>query len=499
MSTTVDRNAPAREGLLHASGTRLAQLIREREVTSREVIETHIERLESFQPRTRAVVAERYELARAEADAADARVAEATDAGALAGEAPFLGVPCTIKEAFALTGMPNCSGLVSRREHIADTDATGVARLRAAGAIPLAVTNTSELCMWMESDNRVYGRTSSPYGRGRTAGGSSGGEGAAVGSGGSPFGLAADIGGSIRFPAYFNGVFGHKPTAGLIPNTGQFPIAEEESALRLLATGPVARRAEDLMGLVRVLAGPDGEDPSCVEMELGDPDAVSIEGLRVVVVQGDGVVPVSRRVAGAVQRAAGALQALGADVRNERVPAFGRALNLWSAEVMAEEAGQFATMLGGDGGEPVTFRRALGMRLRGRPPHTDASLFLLALEPANRMTPQRVVERRRELAAKLRRELAELIGDGVLLYPPYPLVAPRHNVPLLTALGVGYMAVFNVAGTPVTQTPVGLDDRGLPMGVQVVGRPGADHVTIAVARALAGALGGWMDPAGVGG
>ena len=142
---------------------------------------------------------------------------------------PLLGVPCTIKENFAFVGTPQASGLLARAHIVNDHDAPAVARLRAAGAIPLGVTNTSELCMWMESFNKVYGITNNPYDPTRTVGGSSGGEGAIIGSGASPFGLGADVGGSIRMPAFFNGVFGHKPSPLLIPNGGQYPAATRRS------------------------------------------------------------------------------------------------------------------------------------------------------------------------------------------------------------------------------------------------------------------------------
>src|SRR3954449_5018896 len=229
--------ATARTEVLRASALELAAAIRAGELTSREVVEAHIARLEAFQPRTGAVAVPRYDAAREAAGAADAWSG---------GERPPLhGVPCTIKESFACEGLPNAAGRVSRRDVRAEVDAPTVANLRAAGAIPLGLTNTSELCMWMESTNKLYGRSSSAYDARRTAGGSSGGEGAAVGSGGSPFGLGADIGGSVRFPAYFNGVFGHKATPGVVTNEGQFPAAEGDSD-RLLATGPICRRAEDL-------------------------------------------------------------------------------------------------------------------------------------------------------------------------------------------------------------------------------------------------------------
>ncbi|MFW5740001.1 MAG: amidase, partial [Myxococcota bacterium] len=237
--------------LLTLSATRLARMIRTRAVSSREVVDAHIRHVEAVNPALNAMVADRFEQAREEARAADERVAR-EDPSELP---PLFGVPCSIKEAFALEGMPNTAGLVSRVGSRATTDATAVRRLRAAGAIPLGVTNVSELCMWMESDNRVYGRTRNPYDLGCTAGGSSGGEGAIIAAGGTPFGLGSDVGGSIRMPAFFNGIFGHKPTGGLIPNTGQFPIAHNE-ARRYLTTGPLCRRAEDLYPLVQILAGP---------------------------------------------------------------------------------------------------------------------------------------------------------------------------------------------------------------------------------------------------
>ncbi|CAN0591760.1 unnamed protein product, partial [Laminaria digitata] len=182
--------------LLQLSATELARRIRERECSSVEVVEAHIQQLLAVNPRINAVVAERLEAAREEARAAD-RQAERTP-GFLP---PLLGVPCTIKECFAVKGMPQCAGLVARKDFRAEIDATTVARLRAAGAIVLGVSNTSELCMWMETNNRVYGRTNSPYDSGRIVGGSSGGEGAIVASGASPFGLGSDVGGSIRMPA----------------------------------------------------------------------------------------------------------------------------------------------------------------------------------------------------------------------------------------------------------------------------------------------------------
>ena len=253
--------------LTERSAVDLAGAIRSREVSSADVVEAHIERLQRF-AWTNAVVADRFERAREEAAEADERVKSGAD-----DLPPLHGVPCTIKEAISLEGMPNCSGVVARRDFRCRATAPAAQRLIDAGAIPLGVTNISELTLWVETENRVYGRTHNPYDRARSAGGSSGGEGAAVGCGGSPIGLGSDIGGSIRTPAFFNGVFGHKGTPRLVPNSGMFPEATGES-WRLLATGPLARRAEDLMPVLRAIAGPeDGDSESTpVTARRSEPD-----------------------------------------------------------------------------------------------------------------------------------------------------------------------------------------------------------------------------------
>src|SRR4051812_46165705 len=211
----ITASAPA---LTLRSATGLARAIRTREVTAREVVQAHVDRLDARQPRTNALACDRFAAALAEADAADERIGRNQD-----DVPPFLGVPCTIKESISLAGMPNCAGLVALKDRRAERNAPAVQRLVDAGFIPLGVTNTSEMTMWIESDNRVYGRTRNAYDPHRTAGGSSGGEGAAVGSGGSPVGLGSDIGGRNPGPAVFNGVFGHQPAPRLLPPPRPFP------------------------------------------------------------------------------------------------------------------------------------------------------------------------------------------------------------------------------------------------------------------------------------
>ncbi len=472
--------------LTQRSATAVARAIREGEVSSREVVEAHIELCERFQRRTGAIAVERFDAARREADAADARVAGA-GADPLP---PLLGVPCTIKESFAVKGMPNCAGLVARRDHRAQTTAPAAQRLIDAGAIPLGLTNISELTLWVESDNRVYGRSSNPYDPSRAAGGSSGGEGAAVGSGASPFGLGSDIAGSIRIPAFYCGVFGHKPSTGLVPHTGSWPLPHGE-AKRLLGFGPLARRAEDLMPVLRILSGPDGVDPLVTgEPRLADPAGVSLEGLRVVISEAAFVQPIGRELLAARERAAGALAAAGARLERVRIPSMRLAGEAFLAALNDGGSTSLAEILAQEGAEPLTF----GSALRRGGPHTVPLKALALLEWANRFASPRRVGKALAWGRAYAREIAETIGDGVLLHPPLANVAPRHGRTHGRFYVLQPMAVFNLAGVPVTQVPLGIGSRGLPLGVQVAAAPGRDHVSIAAAMELERVFGGWVPP-----
>lgn len=471
--------------LLSVSAVELGRRIRAGAVSSEEVVRIHIAAIEARNPSINAVVATRFDAAIAEAKASDAQLARGE-----AGSSPFFGVPCTVKESFALEDMPHTAGLVARAEIKAQRDATAVRRLRDAGAIPLGVTNVSELCMWIESNNRVYGRTCNPFDLGRIPGGSSGGEGAIVGSGASPMGLGADIGGSIRLPAFFCGAFGHKPTGGLVPGTGQFPLAENE-ALRFLTTGPITRRAEDLYPFLRAIAGPDGEDEGCVAYELGDPDVVDLAGMPVLDIRDNGAVRVSAELQTAQARVASHLQRRGAVVRHTRVRSLRRSFEIWSAMLNNASSTSFSELLGN--GRPIAAGRELLRWGVGRSAHTFPALGLAAVESFPLVNGRRAAQLA-DLGRSLRDELEALMGDGVMLYPSYATVAPQHGRAILTPWQWVYTAIINVLELPATQVPLGLNPAGIPLGVQVIGRRGNDHVTIAVARELERAFGGWSPP-----
>lgn len=472
--------------LLYLSASEIARRIRARKLTSRVAVDTHIREIERVNPRLNAIVADRFAVARREADAADALTASTH-----ADDLPrFHGVPCTVKECFALEGMPNTSGLVARIGTVVTEDATAVARMRASGLIPLGVTNVSELCMWMESDNKVYGRTNNPYDVRRIVGGSSGGEGAIVGSGASPLGLGSDIGGSIRMPAFFNGVFGHKGTGGLVPNSGQYPEAHGPAS-RYCVTGPIARRAEDLFPALSVMAGPDGRCEGAMPMPLLDPASVDMKSLEVVSIPDDGRIPVSRELRDAQSRVMAYFKHRGIRVREWKPKSLSQGLEIWSSSLSAN--GQpYAQILGN--GEPVQGFSALMHFIRGDSPYTLPSIALVLLEKLVAGKPEDTA-RFVELGHALYREFEREVGpNAVFLYPSHAWTAPLHRVPLLVPILWAYTAILNVLEVPVTQVPLGLDRKGIPLGVQVGALRGHDHMTIRVAQELETAFGGWVRP-----
>jgi fatty acid amide hydrolase 2 len=468
------------------SAVQLARAIRRRELTATEVVGAHIALHRRVAPAIGAIAADRFELAQHEATIVDELVRAAQPQDLLP---PLLGVPFTVKESIAVTGMPQSAGLVARRQERSPHSAPPVKRLLDAGAIALGVTNTSELTLWIESSNRVYGRTSNPFDPRRAAGGSSGGEGAAVGSGGSPFGLASDIGGSIRIPALFCGVFGHKPSSGLVPTTGNYPPSTGENG-RMLGIGPLARRAEDLIEVLRVIAGPDGQDRFSRAVELGDPSSVSLSGLRVVLTEETSVRSMSRELHDARERAAGALAAAGAKLERVALRSWRRALMPFLATLQAGSDQSTLELLAEAGADRPNWLNLV----KPGGPHTPPTRLALLLEllPQSRDSrrTQRLLEHARELAA----ELIETIGDGVLLHPAHARVAPPHGRTVGRPWLLTPAAIFNLAGVPVTEVPLGRSRDGLPLGVQVAAGLDRDHVSIAVALELERAFGGWIAP-----
>ncbi len=300
--------------LIWTSATSLARAIRDRDVSSEEVVRAHLDRIEEVNPKLNAVVQLAAERALSEAQAADAALAH----GDLKG--PLHGVPITLKDSIDTEGIVTTGGTKGRASFVPHRDATVGARLRNAGAILMGKTNTPELTMAAGTDNLIYGRTNNPYDLSRSPGGSSGGAGAIIASGGSPLDLGSDTGGSIRLPAHFCGIAGIKPTSGRVPRTGHIIPWGLGAVDAFTQIGPMARFVEDLILALPILSGVDWEDPAIVPMPLEDPDAVDPKRLRVAVYTDDGKVPPTPEIALAVKAAASAVRDAGASVEEDRPP-----------------------------------------------------------------------------------------------------------------------------------------------------------------------------------
>jgi len=472
------------QDLLDSAILDLGARIRSREVSPVEVLEHHIRRIEAVNPLINAVISDRFEAARREAAAAEALVLRNRYPKELP---PLLGIPFTTKDYIAVEGMPLTGGIWSRRHVRSSRDAETIRRLRGAGAILVAKTNVPEGGLWLESYNRIYGRTCNPWDLSRTCGGSSGGDGAIVAAGGVPFALGADVGGSIRIPAAFCGVVGHKPSGRMVPNTGFWPATEGELSAYLVC-GPLTRRVRDVMPLMRVLAGPDGADSVVRDWHLGEPATVDLEDVIVFPVERPGP-RLRSSMRGAIRRASDALADRGATIAEIDPAIFRRAFMIWSSMMTAVDSPDYSTILGD--GTPIRTGRELLKSLVGRSHHTIPALVVVAAEALTRFIPAKI-DAMVSAGKALQTELEDILGPhGVLLFPPYTRPAPRHHGPLLTPFDFVCTGLFNVLEFPSTTVPTGFD-RGLPLAVQVIGRRGNDHLTLAVAEALEQSIGGWQ-------
>jgi fatty acid amide hydrolase 2 len=485
---------------LQVSALKLAGMVRRGEIAALEVVGRHIERIEAVNPRINALVAGRFEAALAEAAAVDAL--PLPERAAL----PLAGVPFSVKEMVAVAGMPATFGCRNRSGLRWRGDASVVARLRSAGAIPLGVTNVPEWGMWYETYNHLYGRTSNPHHLGRTAGGSSGGEAALVAAGGAALGIGTDIGGSIRMPAAFCGVYGHKPSHGLLPLTGIHPVYgdaaecplpyEPAGPLRIrtpwLAVGPFARSAHDLPALLRVMMGDDGADPNVEPLLLGDADAVQWRDRRVVLLPSPEMKlgwRTDAAVASAVTAAGAVLEGAGARVVEAPPALLRRAGDVWFSALQEAGGPSFAALLGG--GRPVRASLEVARAALGRSEYSWPALFFLLGEVIGRRGERSMASARRE-AQRVALAFDGLAGDdGVFMMPVHPRPAPRHNAPVLRPFDFLYTGIFNALRVPATSVPFGFGEDGLPLAVQVAAARGKDHLTIAAAMALEAAQPAW--------
>ncbi len=476
--------------LLTLSATEIAKRIRNLEVSPVEVMDVHLSRMEAINPKINAVVVPRFDDARNEAKAAE----EFLGGKKRKKLPPFFGVPCTIKDTYAMAGLPWAGGLWKRRNTVPDFDATVVERVKQSGAIIMGKTNVPEAAMWIESYNYVYGRSRNPYDLSRGVGGSSGGEGAIVASAASPFGIGSDVGGSIRFPSAFNGIPGHKPTGGRVPGYGHWPEAKGPIAA-YNTYGPMTRRVVDLAPLLELIQGPDGRDPAVEERPLLSPDKVNKKGLRVFYFESNGMARVNPDVRRAVDLCAGALQADGLDVQYWRPQGVNRSLEIWQAG-MSQNPHPFVNIMGD--GEAISLMEETLLFLRRRGKITLPGLAVALVEKPGQLFSGRN-RKMLALADDLRHRIEERLGDdGVLICPVFSTPAPKHGYAWADLLGIGYSGLINIMGFPSTVMPVYYNENGLPVSIQIIAARWNDHLTLATASLIEKIFGGWRPPENVG-
>ena len=463
------------DDLTFRSAKSLAQAIRDKSVSVSEVVEAHLRRIEEVNPVINAVVQLAAERAQAEARELDDELAK----GELRG--PLHGVPITMKDSFDTEGIVSTGGTLGLADYVPDQDATPVARLRAAGAVLLGKTNTPELTMAAETENLVYGRTNNPFDVSRTPGGSSGGGAAIITAGGSPLDLGTDTGGSIRFPSHYCGIAGLKPTSGRVPRTGHVIGPDMGAAQSLTVVGPMARYVEDLELAFPIIAGPDYRDPHIVPMPIGDPGEVALADLRVACytkVPGATPTPETER---AVLESAIALAEAGASVSEERPLA------------LAGGTDRFLSFIGADDWAWVD---RLLERFGTAREHTWITMWRRMANPLDTGGYTALLEALDRFRSGM---LAFMETRDLIVCPisAQPALLHGSSYDEEQMRGLGYSGVYNLVGWPSAIVRVGTSPEGLPIGVQLVARPWREDVSLAAARALEAAFGGWRPPPGV--
>jgi amidase len=460
----------------YASIAEIAESVRSKKLSPVEIVNVHLKQVEALRPKLNAFVHIDADGARAQARGAE----DAVHRGAALG--PLHGVPITIKSCIDVAGWPCPAGSLLRKDCVAPSDAPLVARLREAGAILLGNTNTPEFLMAYETDNLVSGKTSNPWDLSRSAGGSSGGEAAAIASGCSVGGIGSDGGGSIRVPAHFCGICGLKPTPGRIPATGHFPAGVGAFAW-IGVVGPMARTIADVRMLFEVMAGPDPGDARSAPVPIGKINDAHLRGLRVGLLESDALGLIDAETDGALQRAANDLAAQGFIVEPLRLQGLERAIELWWFFFGPAIAHLFQRSAAGQ-------EEKLSAIFREYLQFAKAAVTLDDLLDA---CAERDV---------MRAAILQQMGDvPILLSPVCTTTAFRHGEGTWRPGAkqsyrdtMRFSQWLNLTGFPGVSVPVSVSAEGLPTGIQVIGRPFEEELVLAVAERIENGRGPWQVP-----
>jgi Asp-tRNA(Asn)/Glu-tRNA(Gln) amidotransferase A subunit family amidase len=464
--------------LFHSTIADLTDRIRSKKISPVEVTEAFLQRICDIDPKVNAFVHLDAEGSRKQACAAEAALTRGTPLGALHG------VPVTVKSCIDVAGWPCPAGSLLRKEYVAHRDAPLVHRLKAAGAIVLGNTNTPEFLMAYETNNLLKGKTSNPWNAWRSAGGSSGGEAAAIASGCSMGGVGSDGGGSIRVPAHFCGICGLKPTPGRIPSTGHFPPGAG-AICWLGVVGPMARTVADVRTLFDVMAGPDPGDALSAPLPANSGENHNLRDLRVGVLESTVLGKSTSETQATVQRAAAFLSDQGFAVESFMLSGLDRVIDLWWFFFGPVISYLFRPIVTG---HEEQISPMLLEYLAHADSQADLTLDQFVAACASRD----------HIRAEIVRQMKDV---SVLLSPVSSGPAFRHAEGSWRSGAehsyrdmMRYSQWLNLTGLPGISVPFGVSSEGLPIGVQVIGRPYEEELILTVAERLEQARGQWQSP-----
>jgi amidase len=473
------------------SAAELAAAIRSKEVSSAEVLECYLDRIEALNPGLGAVVTVDAERSRREAAEADRRLARGAEVG------PLHGLPVTVKDSLQTAGMRTTCGSLELAGYVPDRDAEAVGRLRRAGAIIVGKTNLPAWASDCQSYNELFGTTNNPWDASRTPGGSSGGAAAAVAAGLTALELGSDLGGSLRIPAHWCGVYALKPSYGIVPLRGHIPPPPGTLAdLDIAALGPLARSAADLDLCLSVLAGPDPVDSAAWRLELPPAPARGIGQWRVAVWPDEPAWPLDRNVADRLKAAADSLAAAGMQVDQTRPVDLDASLDIAQRLIQGGMAGflpepDFTALVG----------RAAGLDPQDQSP--PARFARNITQSARQLASAK--QEQRALRASWARFFTRY---DILLCPVMRTTAIAHDhnpdvdARVITVNGrpvpyadqFAWVQAVGVAHLPAAVAPTGIAADGLPVGIQIVGPYLNDRTVVSFAATLSGLTGGFTPP-----
>lgn len=467
-----------KKSYLNMDATELAHLIGTGKATSVEIVETYINQIKKVNPILNAVVEDRFSAALLEAKQMDEQLNSKNEKG------PLYGVPISIKESFHVKNMKTTGGLLSRREFISTEDADIIVKLKHAGAVILGKTNTPTLCYCQETDNKLYGRTNNAWDISRTAGGSSGGEGALLSVGGAAVGLGSDIGGSIRFPSHFNGVVGFKAGKNQVSSHGHFPADNIPIQTRMSSMGPMGKSVRDIELLYSIIA----KSP---------PASKSLKDVQIDFLTHDLDYPLSQPTIHILNQIEVFLSEK--FQTNQLIPPFFKdSAQLWQ-EIMSVDGGKLMSELAFGKERSNLMTTYVKEKLTKK---TDIHPYLSwALIGSKLFKPSR--KRMKEIEKILNlgdEQMNEYLHNRILIFPVYHSAAPKHGKVYQEIFSIcktfrkymPYVAYANVWGLPSLIIPVGKDDENLPISIQIIGINGNEDLIFQVGKLLEAEFSGYV-------